>query len=205
MSATVDDVYARAVEQYGEDKVGVEELGTVYETILATKDRRLKGAWYTPRALADPITRFSLTQAISQVGPSPVDLLRVVVFDPACGAGVFLCEAARQLSTEYARRLVGGDTLAGELVLAVMPFVILNCIHGQDVDPVAVDVARMALWLETARTLTPAMLSRHVTCGDTLAGDTPPAMDDRTGHPCQEDAGDVVEQLGGEALWTTGS
>lgn len=187
MTVTADDVYVMAVEKYGEDKVGAEELGVAYENVLAQSDRKIKGAWYTPQLLARTVTRISVDWAIGQVGPRPVDLLRVVVFDPACGAGVFLVEAARKLSVEYAHRLTGEQEPAGDLVLAVMPYLILNCVHGQDLDPVAADLAKLALSLETARTLTPAMLDRHVVAGDTLAGDTPPALDDRTGRPRPED------------------
>src|SRR5262249_51913026 len=57
--------------------------------------------------------------------------------------------------------------------------VILTCIFGIDIDPVAVDLAKLALSLETAGAITPSMLDRHIICGNTLAGVTPPAMDDR--------------------------
>lgn len=190
---TADDVYAAAVDKYGEDKVRVEELGAVYESMQSAKDRKAGGVWYTPQLVAEAMTRATVDQAVERVGPRPIDLLRVVIFDPACGPGVFLVEAARRLSLVYAQRLTGEEEPHGDLVLAVMPFMILNCVHGQDIDPVAVELAKMALWLETARTVTPAMLSRHVTCGDTMDLDTPPALDDRTVPPGQPRPEDVLK------------
>jgi hypothetical protein len=176
---TAEQVHQVAAAEH--ESVGAEELGSTYMRLLRDADAKTGDVEYTPRALAAPLTGFALAAAINQVGPEPGQLLRLVVCDPACGAGMFLAEAARQLSAAYARRLVAGEP-SGDLILAVMPRVVLECVFGMDIDPVAVDLARLALSLETAGALSPAMLARHVICGDPLAGASPSAMDDRTGR-----------------------
>lgn len=181
MTVTAEEIYARAVEKHGADSVGVEQLGDAYQEILQKAGKRRENeSYYTPGPVASFMTRFALTQAIEHLGPAPVQVLRIVVIDPACGAGVFLVEAARRLAHAYASRLAGAEP-AGDLMHAVLPNIILNCVYGIDIDAVAVDLARLALSLETARTVTPEMLARHVIVGNTLAGASPPALDDRIG------------------------
>lgn len=177
---TADDVYAEAVSRYGEDKVGAQELGDTYESMQAMAKRMKRGVFYTPQPVAAFTTRFALESAIGQVGPEPGQLLSLTVCDPSCGCGIFLVEAARQLSYAYAQRLVGGEP-SGDLMLAVMPRVVLECVFGVDIDLVSAELAKRALSIETVGSLTPAMLDRHIIAGNTLDGDSPPAMDDKTG------------------------
>lgn len=180
---TAQQVYEAAVAEYGEDNVGAWELGAVYEALQSAIAKKRHGVWYTPEPMAASMSRFAVEiVGLRQVGPEPEQVMRVVALDPACGCGIFLVHAARQLSTEYARRLCGGAEPSGDLVLAVMPRVILNCVFGIELDPVAVELARLAVSLETVGAITPAMLDRHIVCGDTLNGAMPPALADRTPH-----------------------
>ena len=177
---TAAQVYAAAVEEYGEDNVGAGELGAVYEAMQGATEKKRRGVFYTPDPLASPMSRLAVEiVGLRQIGPEPEQVMRVVALDPACGCGIFLVHAARQLSAEYARRLIGGDP-SGDLILAVMPRVILNCVFGIELDPVAVELARLAVSLETVGAITPAMLDQHIICGDTLAGAFPPALADRS-------------------------
>jgi type I restriction-modification system DNA methylase subunit len=177
---TAELVHRCAEARY--DQVGPEELGSVYEEMLqdsAGDQRRSQGSYYTPGPVAAFMTKFAIDLGIGQLGPHPHEVLRILACDPSCGAGVFMVAAARVLAHAYASRLIGGNEPSGDLTLAVMPHVILCCVFGVDKDPVAVDLAKLALSLETADTLTPAMLDRHIICGNTLDGDEPPAMTDR--------------------------
>lgn len=63
----------------------------------------------------------------------------------------------------------------------MLPRVVLECVYGVDNDPIAVDLARLAVSLETAGALTPAMLERHIVCDNVLEGPDhiPPALADR--------------------------
>lgn len=181
MSAiTAAQVLAEATERYG-DELTAQQLADTYESMQAVAVRKAKGVYYTPDPIAQFVGRFSLSIATTrQIGPAPVDVLRIVACDPACGTGIMLVHAARQLGIEYATRLVGGEP-SGDLVFAVLPTIILTCVFGMDIDPVAAELARHALSWETAGAVTPAMLERHIICGNPLDGDSPPAMDDRTG------------------------
>ena len=173
---TADVVYQRAVAEYGEDNVGAEQLGIVYQQMMSAETRVKRAAYYTPEQVAESMARFVFQElALDKVGPAPEQVMRICAIDPACGAGIFLVHAARQLSIAYATRLLAGAEPSGDLVFAVMPRVILNCVFGVDLDPVAVDLARLAVSLETAGTLTPAMLEGHIIVGNVLEGDLPPA------------------------------
>lgn len=175
---TADVVYQRALCDY--ETVGAEELGTVYQNMLTDADRKNRSVYYTPDQVAAWMSRFTLGIAGRQVGPDAEQIMRITALDPACGAGIFLVHAARHLAHAYATRLVHGDPPDG-LTFAVLPRVILECVYGVDTDPVAVDLARLALSLETAGALTPAMLERHIVCDNVLDGPDhiPPALADR--------------------------
>lgn len=193
---TAEAVYERAREQH--EDVTAYELGTTYESMQSMGRRKKTGVWYTPEPLAAAMSRFAVEiVGLRQVGPEPEQVMRVIALDPTCGCGIFLVNAARQLSIEYARRLVGAEP-SGDLVLAVMPRVILNCVFGVELDPVAAELARLALSLETAGAITPGMLERHVICGDSLAGASPPAMDDRAGARSPTPVDDVSDRIMGE-------
>lgn len=177
---TAVTVLAEAAERYGEDNVGPQELADTYESMQAIAARKAKGVYYTPDPVARFMARFSLNLGVDRLGPEPEQVMRIIACDPACGTGILLAHAARQLSHAYASRIVGGEP-SGDLMLAVMPRVILECVFGMDIDPVAAELARISLSRETAGALTPAMLERHIICGNPLEGASPPAMDDRQG------------------------
>lgn len=175
---TADIVYQRALCEY--ERVGAEELGVVYQQMMDGDDRKKQASYYTPEPVADFMAQFSLNLGLDRLGPEPEQVMRVTAIDPSCGAGVLLVHSARVLSHAYASRLVGGEP-SGALILAVMPRVILECVFGVDLDPVAVDLTRLALSLETVGALTPEMLARHIVCDNVLEGPDhiPPAMRDK--------------------------
>lgn len=176
---TAEIVYQRAVTEY--EEVGAEQLGAVYQQMLHKADpagKHKQGVYYTPEALADWMTRFSMRLGLDRIGPEPEQVMRITAIDPSCGAGIFLVHSTRVLSHAYASRLVDREP-SGDLMLAVMPRVVLECVFGVDIDPVAVDLARLAVSLETCGAITSAMLERHIICGNVLDGDSPPAMEDK--------------------------
>ena len=124
------------------DGAGADLLGLAHEALLAPADRKARGAHYTPPALADRLVALSLPPTAA------------AVLDPACGGGAFLLAAGRAL--------VARGRSAGEAV---------RCLHGIDVDPLAVEVARAATALWSGGT--PA----KVTVGDFLVlAPEPPAV-----------------------------
>lgn len=176
---TADDVTAKAIAEHGEDNVGVYELAFTYEAMQATDRRKKSGVFYTPAEVAEGMSRMALGWGIERLGDAPDQVLRILALDPACGCGQFLVEAARFLSYEYAKRLINAEPSI-DLVVAVMPRVILECVYGMDIDSVAVAIAKRALSLETAGTVTPMMLDRHFKVGNSVNGpDGPPALEER--------------------------
>jgi hypothetical protein len=98
-------------------------------------------------------------------------LLSVRVLDPACGSGHFLLAAARRLGKELAKVRTGEDEPAPERVREAIRDVVSHCIYGVDKNPLAVELCRVALWLEAhceGKPLT--FLDHRIRCGDSLVG-----------------------------------
>ncbi|MCS7001195.1 MAG: N-6 DNA methylase, partial [Candidatus Kapabacteria bacterium] len=98
-------------------------------------------------------------------------LLSIRVCDPACGSGHFLLAAARRLGKELARIRTGEDEPAPERTREATRDVIAHCIYGVDRNPLAVDLCRVALWLESHTSGKPlTFLDHRIRCGDSLIG-----------------------------------
>lgn len=180
----------------------VEELGSVYESLLdyhpqiednggrpifnlvLGSERKTTGSYYTPPELVQELIRHALDPVIEarlQEARTPKDqeiaLRSLSVCDPACGSGHFLLAAARRIGRELARVRTGEDEpTPGEFRLAVRE-VIQHCIYGVDRNPLAVDLCKLALWLEghwTGKPLT--FLDHRIKCGDSLVGVLDPSV-----------------------------
>src|SRR5690606_27714914 len=137
--------------------------------------RKLTGSYYTPDALVQQLLDTALMPVVRErLAANPDDpegaLLSITVIDPACGSGHFLLAAARRLAGELARIRAGGTPGAVEYRHALRD-VVTHCIFGVDRNPMALELARMALWLE-AHTPDRALgfLDHHLVCGDSLLG-----------------------------------
>ena len=175
--------------------MGPEELGSIYESLLelvprigddgrsftfagagesAGNERRLTGSYYTPDSLVQQLLDTALEPIIDERLAAADDaeqaLLSITVIDPACGSGHFLLAAARRLATRLASVRTGGTPGAHEYRLALRD-VVTHSIHGVDRNPMALELARMSLWLET---YTPdralGFLDHHLVQGDALLG-----------------------------------
>lgn len=173
----------------------VEELGSVYESLLDFhpvvqvtaggdlefalvfgSERKTTGSYYTPPQLVNELIQSALEPVLrARLAARPDDsekaILSVRVCDPACGSGHFLLAAARRLGKELARVRTGEEEPAPERVREATREAIAHCIYGVDRNPLAVDLCRLALWLEghtEARPLT--FLDHRIRCGDSLVG-----------------------------------
>jgi hypothetical protein len=98
-------------------------------------------------------------------------ILGISVCDPACGSGHFLLEAARRLGKELAQIRVGEDEPTPEQFHSAVRDVISHSIHGVDLNPLAVDLCKLALWLEGHWAGKPlSFLDHHIKCGNSLIG-----------------------------------
>jgi hypothetical protein len=147
-----------------------------------SEERRRSGSHYTPRALTQPIMRETLAPVLDRLRDvdgrpaRPEQILELKVCDPAMGSGAFLVEACRQLADALvdAWAVHGGrPELPGdedEVILA-RRLVAQRCLYGVDRNPVAVDLAKMSLWLATlAREHALTFVDHALRHGDSLVG-----------------------------------
>lgn len=159
--------------------------GTVRATRPTQGRRDSQGAWYTPPEISAAMSRLSIGLALEQLvaDDDPGAVFDLAVIDPACGAGVLLIDAARYITGRLAVRVSGQDPPPEVHVRAALPVVMTECLYGVDIDPVAVDLTRTALWLEVGGRPPFGFMDRNVIVGDVLAspdGSLPPAYVERS-------------------------
>lgn len=155
-------------------------VGLTDEGSTAGNTRKLTGSYYTPDSLVQQLIQSALEPVIAQrlaANPSnPTEaLLSIRVVDPACGSGHFLLAAARRLAEELAqlRSLASGQegAIKPQDYRHALREVIGHCIFGVDRNPMAIELARMALWLEGFAEGCPLnFLDHHLQVGDALLG-----------------------------------
>ena len=98
-------------------------------------------------------------------------LLSLKIIDVACGSGHMLLAAGRRVGKELAILRTGEDEPAPERIRESIRDVISHCIYGVDRNPLAVDLCRVALWLESHTAGKPlTFLDHRIRCGDSLVG-----------------------------------
>ncbi len=98
-------------------------------------------------------------------------LLGLRVADIACGSGHILLAAARRIATELASVRTGEDQPSPPAFRAALRDVIRNCIYGVDLNPLAVELCKVALWLEAHNPGQPLnFLDHHIKCGNAIVG-----------------------------------
>lgn len=141
-------------------------------------ERRRSGSHYTPRTLTEPIVRTTLRPVLERLGerPTPGQILALEVCDPAMGSGAFLVEACRQLGDALVKAWHDHGAAPAippdeDELLHARRLVAQNCLHGVDKNPMAVDLAKLSLWLATLAKDHPfTFLDHALRCGDSLVG-----------------------------------
>lgn len=215
-----------ATERVNWRDMGPEELGSVYESLLElvpliaesaqsfqfaggaeTKGnaRKLSGSYYTPDSLVQALLDSALEPVIAQKKAERPDdeagaILSINVIDPAVGSGHFLLAAARRLAAHVARARVEGQPGAAEHRHALRD-VVSHCLFGVDRNPMALELAKIALWLEAMTPDAPlSFLDTHLLLGDALLGVFNPAglakgIPDDAYKPLTGDDPDVCARL----------
>lgn len=182
--------------------MGPEELGSVYESLLelvpvisedgrkfafASSDeskgnaRKTSGSYYTPDSLVQVLLDSALEPVIADAKARhperPIDaLLSLSIVDPACGSGHFLLAAARRLAAHVARLQANGTPSAPEYRHALRQ-VVGRCLYGVDLNPMAVELCKVSLWMEAVEPGLPlTFLDAHIQHGNALLGTTPELM-----------------------------
>ncbi len=182
-AATVDDLLA-ALEKRIDRNSTPSPLSRGDLALQPNDERRRSGSHYTPRSFTAPIVRKTLEPVLARLinsgagnsSPTPTQILELKVADIAVGSAAFLVEVCRQLGDSLARawRLHGGRPPVPPdetEELFAMRLVAQRCLYGVDRNPMAVDLAKLSLWLATLAKDHPfTFLDHNIRCGDSLVG-----------------------------------
>jgi hypothetical protein len=184
----------RAPDGAGRERIayrdlGVEQLGAVYETLLDYEprvERRLvtlepgsgvrksTGTFYTPQPIADYLVRRTLAPLVRDAPPDQILALRIV--DPAMGSGAFLVAACRYLALAYEAAVARCEGARASDIddaerASIRRTIAERCLYGVDLNPMAVQLARLSLWLATLAADRPlSFLDHRLMTGDSLLG-----------------------------------
>jgi hypothetical protein len=175
--------------------LGAEELGSVYESLLelhpsldtgagtfsldsaAGSERKKTGSYYTPTSLISCLLDSALDPVIADAErrPNPERaILTLKVVDPACGSGHFLIAAAHRIAKRLAAVRTGEEEPPPEAQRKALRDVIGRCIYGVDLNPMAVELCKVSLWMEAMESGRPlSFLEHRIQPGNSLLGATP--------------------------------
>ncbi len=151
--------------------------------------RKGSGSYYTPQEITAFLVKEALEPLVEPIVQGcaerdvhgqpcrlPSEILELKVCDPAMGSAAFLVQACRYLAEAYGRaRIAAGldddGRISQEELASYKRRVAEKCLYGVDLNPMAVELAKVSLWLETLsgdRPLT--FLDAHLRCGNALIG-----------------------------------
>ncbi len=112
-------------------------------------------------------------EALNKPDPEKA-LLNLKVCDPACGSGHFLIAAAERIAKHLARLRTGDDEPSLSAIQHAKRDIIGRCIFGVDLNPMAVELCKVSLWMEALEPGKPlSFLDHHIQVGNSLLGTTP--------------------------------
>lgn len=152
--------------------------------VKKTRARRDSGTEYTPRVLAEEMVRYALEPLVYSPGPiddaprdtwqvqPSADLLALRILDPACGSGAFLVAACRYLADRVVEAWERENHVTDDdATREAQRVVVERCLYGVDRDPMAVEMAKLSLWLLTFAKGRPfGFLDHAIREGDSLIG-----------------------------------
>ena len=146
---------------------------------LAGRDREKSASYYTPESLTQCLVKYALKELLP--GKTAAEILELKVCEPAMGSAAFLNEVVNQLAQAYLElrqqetgTSVPHEQFATELQKVKMRLADQN-VFGVDLNPVAVELAEVSLWLnsiftpEKGRAFVP-WFSQQLVCGNSLIG-----------------------------------
>ncbi len=160
-------------------------------SFVESSERSSTGSHYTPEELVQPLIKHSLDYIIedklktanaewkghserseeSLKQSKEQALLSITVCDVACGSGHILLAAARRIAIELAKVRTGEEQPSPEPYRHAIRDVINKCIYGVDKNPLAVELCKVALWLEAHNPGMPLnFLDHKIKCGDSIVG-----------------------------------
>ncbi len=180
--------------------LGAEELGGIYEGLLelhprieveaipprfeletaAGNERRTTGSYYTHSDLINTLLASALDPVVDEAvagkdrSAAEAAILELAVVDPASGSGHFIVAAAHRLAKRLAAVRTEDQEPGPTAVRAALRDVIAHCIYAVDINPMAVELCKVSLWLEALEPGKPlSFLDAHIKGGNSLVGSTP--------------------------------
>jgi hypothetical protein len=197
LAFTVDGRVRRLVDY---KNLGSEELGSIYEALLelhpqlnvdaatfslstaAGNERKTTGSYYTPTSLVKCLLDSALDPVLDEAckKPNPEQaILDLKICDPAAGSGHFLIAAAHRLAKRLAAVRTGDGEPSPEAIRTALRNIICRCLYGVDLNPMAVELCKVSLWMEALEPGKPlSFLDHHIQCGNSLLGATPHSLTD---------------------------
>lgn len=149
--------------------------------------RKGSGSYYTREDLVEAVIDQSvhpvLEERLKAAGDDPNAreraLLDLKIVDPACGSGAFLIAAMNYLGWQLASIRTGEPSPPEKEVRRARRDVLQHCIYGVDVNPMAVELAKVSLWIDASVKDEPLnFLDHHIKCGNSLVGALPHVLEE---------------------------
>jgi hypothetical protein len=194
--AFTEDRAVRRLRPIDYKNLGPEELGSVYESLLelhpqinvpvrtfalstaSGHERKTTGSYYTPTSLIQALLDSALDPVLDEARThGEAAILDLKICDPACGSGHFLIAASHRIAKALAAVRTHEDEPAPAAVRSALRDVIGHCIYGVDINPMAVELCKVGLWMEALEPGKPlSFLDHRIQCGNSLLGTTPALM-----------------------------
>lgn len=169
-------------------------LGSIYEHLLEfhletdgkeiqalpdPRDRKISASYYTPKYVVDYIVKNTIEPEIFKIIENNNDkeskiekILSLKILDPAMGSGHFLVGAIEYLAKRICEVESDSKDFSERKYIERKRDVVRRCIYGVDLNPLAVDLANLSLWLETLSSEKPlTFLEAHLKHGNSLIGE----------------------------------
>lgn len=176
--------------------LGSDELGSIFESLLelhpqinvparrfslstaAGNERKTTGSYYTPDSLVNALLDSALDPVLNEATKQGADaILDLKVCDPACGSGHFLIAAANRMAKALAFVRTSEEEPPPAAIQEAKRDVISHCIYGVDINPMAVELCKVNLWMEALEPGKPLnFLDHRIQVGNSLLGTTPRLM-----------------------------
>lgn len=161
------------------------------DTIAKLSKRKRDGVYYTPEPVVNYLVEGTLAPWFAEakrecgydgkvltadiVDAYEARLKKIRIVDPACGSGAFLISAFRRLLDERLALAREKENLSGVkgavAEQSIIAEILTSNIYGVDINPAAVEIAKLALWLHSARANSPlSSLDQTIRCGNSLVG-----------------------------------
>jgi hypothetical protein len=177
------------VEKYTEEERVYNDAGSLLKYLkgtfiyrLAGRDREKSASYYTPEVLTRCLVKYALKELLKD--KSADDILELTTCEPAMGSAAFINEAVNQLAEAYLqiKQKETGQNIPQEKYLQekqkVKMYIADNNVFGVDLNPVAVELAEVSLWLNTIHegAFVP-WFGMQLVCGNSLIGARRQAFD----------------------------